>query len=105
MCFTKKKRKQRQKIYRVYPEPLPPTFTTDEIILCSGCNKNYKLTDIKINCAGCDKFFHCKIAGVCNGEGCNVLTSSNKNHKLSWCINCAKYLPGKNEIFICNKCK
>ena len=113
MCFTKKiKREQkRPKVKRVYPEPPPPTFTTDEKIRCSGCFKNFKLEDIKINCAGCDKFFHCKIAGTCYGENCASETRVGRLHRLSWCINCVPNIPenrektNRTDLCICKKCQ
>ena len=60
MCFTCSQNQQRKKkkIYRVYPEPPLPSFTTDEIIQCAACEESFNLLDIKINCAGCNQFFH-----------------------------------------------
>ena len=112
MCFTKKiKREQkRPKIGRVYPDPEPPSFTIDEVIQCSGCYNNFSLEDIKINCAGCDKFFHCKIAGTCHGIHCKTELRPGKIHRLSWCINCVPHIPENNirksrdERCICKEC-
>ena len=111
MCFTKKKQKQRKYIKKIYPEPPPPEFTVDERVRCSGCYLLFPLTEIKINCAGCDKFFHCKIAGTCYGDNCNKKTNIGNNHKLVWCIYCVdKTKPENNEKqsrdepCICNKC-
>ena len=73
MCFTHKKIREKKKIKssKIYPEPTyKPKFTMDENILCSGCFQKFYLDGIKINCAGCDKFFHCKVAGTCYGDNC-----------------------------------
>ena len=71
MCFTRKKIKEKKKIKssKIYPEPRP-TFTMDETIRCNGCFQKFTLNQIKINCAGCNKFFHCKVAGTCYGDNC-----------------------------------
>ena len=115
MCFTKKKQKQKQKQkkykQKIYPEPPPPEFTVDEKVLCSGCYLLFPLTEIKINCAGCDKFFHCKIAGTCYGDNCNQKTNIGNNHKQVWCIYCVDKTKSENnekkyrdEPCICNQC-
>lgn len=85
----------KQKAYKskVYPIPIP-SFTADESIVCSGCFNSFKLSDnqLSVNCAGCNKFFHCKIAGTCYGIKSNpcVFDSSNT---LSWCIDCVPAIP------------
>ena len=110
MCFTKKKQKQKKLKKKIYPEPPPPEFTVDEKVLCSGCCLLFPLTEIKINCAGCDKFFHCKIAGTCYGSKCNQKTNIGKNHKQVWCTGCVPDIPENNEkntreeLCICNEC-
>ena len=77
-------------------------------IKCSGCNELMLLEDIKINCAGCDRFFHCCIAGKCIGEKCRGQeTILGEIHQLSWCIYC---VPGisQNKVggkyCICTEC-
>ena len=73
--------------------------------------KNFKLDQIKINCAGCDKFFHCKIAGTCYGDNCASETRAGRLHRLSWCINCVSNIPenrektNRTEACICNECQ
>ena len=114
MCFTRscrvKREKKRPKVYRVHPKPPPPSFTMDEVIQCHGCFQRFSLDQIKINCAGCDKFFHCKIAGTCYGKHCTSEFGTNQVHRLSWCINCVPGIP-ENKIrvkredpCICNEC-
>tara|TARA_B100000963_G_C22173882_1_gene471418 strand:+ start:197 stop:547 length:351 start_codon:yes stop_codon:yes gene_type:complete len=114
MCFTRRKIKEKRKIKKtkIYPEPTykPPTFTMDESILCSGCFQRFTLDQIKINCAGCDKFFHCKIAGTCYGDNCKEETRAGRLHRLSWCTNCVPKIPenkeksDRTEECICQKC-
>lgn len=97
MCFNRKEDKARRRIKRVYPEPPPPSFTVDEVIKCSGCNENFTLSEMKIYCAGCEQFFHCKIAGTCYGKHCLSETRTGKQHNLSWCLNCVFPLPQNTE--------
>ena len=112
MCFTRKIKRERKRptVKRVYPEPPVPTFTTDETIRCEGCFKNFKLEDLKINCAGCDRFFHCKIAGTCYGDNCKSETRVGRLHRLSWCIYCVPAIPenkirqSREEPCVCNEC-
>ena len=110
MCFTKKIKRERKRIKRIHPQPKKPSFTAEEMICCSGCYQKFKLDQIKINCAGCDQFFHCKIAGTCNGLKCNSLTNRGLPHKLSWCIRCVPNIPEneekmtRDESCICNEC-
>ena len=70
-----------------------------EIIPCGFCKTLFALGDsqLQINCAGCDKFFHCGIAGKCIGKNCNSDTSIGTNHKLSWCVNCVPPIPFNKE--------
>ncbi len=107
MCFTRRVNKQRKKkkIYRVYPEPPLPSFTTDEIIQCAACEEPFNLLDIKINCAGCNQFFHCRIAGTCYGDKCKLKTNDGKIHRARWCMDCVPPIPKNNEkINIDDKC-
>ena len=111
MCCTRKvNRERRMKIHRVYPKPPPRTFTVDEVIECAGCHNNFRLADMKINCAGCDQFFHCKVAGTCYGKNCEVETFHGEKHRKCWCTDCVPPLPDnepkkeRKERCICEKC-
>ncbi len=115
MCFTRRTKKRRgkgnkMKSIKVHPKPPPPTFTIDETILCNGCFQRFSLDQIKINCAGCDKFFHCKVAGTCYGDNCKEETRAGRLHRLSWCTNCVPKIPenkekiNREEPCICQKC-
>ena len=114
MCITNKIKKQKKKIKKkkIYPKPNPPEFTTDEKILCHGCNYEFSLESnkIQIHCAGCHRFFHCKIAGTCYGKNCYTETKRGQKHYLSWCINCVPNIPenyeknNRNDNCICHNC-
>ena len=96
-CWKKQAREKiyKKKIYKkkIYPVPISE-FTADESIKCAGCYVPFLLSDNKlsVNCAGCNKFFHCKIAGTCYGiKGYNCVFDS--SNTLSWCINCVPGIP------------
>lgn len=113
MCFTRYKSREkrvRKNINKVYPmKKYTPEFTMDEIIECAGCSNKYELEQIKIHCAGCNQFFHCKIAGTCYGKNCTHTINRNI-HRLSYCINCVPNLPinkekkNRKEKCICKEC-
>lgn len=111
MCFTRHTRKKnkgnkkKSKKARVYPEI---EIVREDSIFCHGCKKYVGLDQMKINCAGCDRFFHCCIAGKCIGEKCrNQKTILGEIHQLSWCIYCVPGIPqnkvGGNDC-ICDDC-
>ena len=60
-----------------------------EIIKCGGCQEHFNLgqNEIKINCASCNNFFHCHIAGACVGSDCSVMVDGNKE-SLKYCMSC-----------------
>ena len=101
MCWTKRKKNFKKK-KRIYPKPPPLLFNSEEIIYFNGCHKNLPLSEIKINCNGCNLFYHCKIAGKCYGPNCTEMINYEKHH-LSWCLNC---IPMKipNQKYLCNEC-
>ncbi|MAD57234.1 MAG: hypothetical protein CMK44_01495 [Porticoccus sp.] len=97
MCLTLRKRKTKSgKKYKkkIYPEPSYKDLKTEdfikECICCQNCKQIFNLgsNEIKIHCAGCDKFYHCGIAGQCVGDKCNLPTMLGSKHRLSWCIHC-----------------
>ncbi len=110
-CWKKEKVKvSKQYKKKVYPIATP-IFTADEIVECGGCYNLFKLSDneLSIHCAGCNKFFHCKIAGTCYGIKGNNCVFDNSN-ALSWCINCVPSIPentinkDRYEKCICEYC-
>jgi len=119
MCFTRRKRKDKNKVYPYVSNPslkeINEIKTEDfvkECIVCYGCKEIFNLdsNEIKIHCAGCSQFFHCGIAGQCNGQNCCSLTMRNKYHRLSWCVKCVPKIEGNEEKIdgkgycTCNDC-
>ena len=114
MCLLTRKyeKRERERVISVlrYILNLHHTFTMDENIRCQGCFQRFPLDQIKINCAGCDKFFHCKVAGTCYGDNCKEETRAGRLHRLSWCTNCVPKIPenkeknDRTERCICEKC-
>lgn len=103
--FKKNKNKVHPKI--TYQERTIENYDYDKI-QCQGCKESFPLENIKINCAGCDGFFHCCIAGKCIGEKCrNQKTILGETHQLSWCIYCVPGIP-QNKVggkeCICHEC-
>jgi len=76
-----------------------------EALLCGGCRKGFSLRseEIKIHCNGCDKFFHCKIAGKCQGKDCCIQTSDGLIHRASYCYSCSK-INYRNDQCLCKDC-
>ncbi len=115
-CLQSTEKKKRRKKKKIYPENNYKNVTTEEFISecisCHNCKGIFNLASnqIKIHCAGCDKFFHCGIAGKCIGKNCNSDTSIGTNHKLSWCVNCVPSIPFNKEKIdgdgycLCNIC-
>ena len=120
MCFTRRKSNHKKKLKKnkikpyVYHENIQKITTEEflkECIICFNCKKMFNLeqNEIKINCAGCDKFFHCGIAGKCVGKNC-VHKLGNLTHQLSWCNNCVSnnefnILNKNNDKCICKQCE
>jgi len=130
MCFTKRfaREQKRPKVgsskvssskvssskvasSKVSPLPVPLSFTVEEVIQCWGCFDHFRLQDIKINCSGCSKFFHCKVAGTCHGSKCMDTLRDGTLHRKVWCIRCVDNSPmndakeSRDEQCICNECK
>tara|TARA_Y100000287_G_C14109266_1_gene299217 strand:+ start:338 stop:709 length:372 start_codon:yes stop_codon:yes gene_type:complete len=120
MCFTRRKNKQKKyKKNKIVPythvKNINDITTEDfmnECISCHHCKQIFNLgsNELKINCAGCDKFFHCGIAGKCIGPYCKQTTRRGQTHILSWCVNCVPKIEGNEEkkdgigTCICNSC-
>ena len=99
---TERKIKKYKKKTKVHPEIVK--FDPDERIPCGGCNEYFNLSsnDLKIHCNLCCKFFHCKIAGKCDGDNCKIEKSNGEIHRASYCYDCAGLI-SKNKI-LCKDC-
>jgi len=81
-----------------------------EVIECGGCNEVFTLRsgELKINCASCNRFFHCHIAGACIGPDCSTIMDGEK-HSLKYCMSCVNpYLKINimdNGQCLCKKCE
>ena len=86
---------------KYYKEQSLGSFNS-EIILCSGCNKCFHVgsNEIKLNCALCNKFFHCNIAGECMGKNC-IIKIDGINKRSRYCGDCVEY---KNNECFCLNC-
>jgi hypothetical protein len=113
MTCWKKQSERKVKKYRrksvVHPEKTkydePPTeFSIDEQIECGGCNELFDLgsNDLKIHCNLCCKFFHCKIAGKCDGDACRITLRNGQTHRASYCYDCTGLI-SQNKI-LCKDC-
>lgn len=115
MTCWKKQSERKVKKYRrksvVHPEktmkykvPEVKQFDADEQIECGGCNELFDLgsNDLKIHCNLCSKFFHCKIAGKCDGDACRITLRNGQTHSASYCYDCAGLI-SQNKI-LCKDC-
>jgi len=114
-CCMKRAKKTEKRFRRnaVYPLPsnkdIPIIDYANKIsrehIVCHHCKGNFKLSsnEIKINCAGCNKFFHCHIAGKCRGKNCTEILH-NGTHTLSYCLNCVNHMTCIEDTCLCNQC-
>jgi len=119
MCFTAKRRKRiNKKEYLWKPNKVHPLAKekvngefiekmSKEHLRCNHCDQKFTLRseEIKIHCAGCDKFYHCGIAGECIGDGCTSRLGNGMIHRLRYCNSCAKevYSDGTCLCSTCSK--
>lgn len=105
--------KNKAKKRRIQVAPLPlPEWNDDERLLCHGCNQYHPMgkNGIQIHCAGCDQFYHCRIAGTCQGPYCKKETRIGTMHNVAWCIDCVPSFAincekkDRNERCVCERC-
>jgi len=112
MTCCQRRAKRTEKRYRgnsVYPAKTRSkypvsTFTANEQISCGGCHGLFDLgsNELKIHCNLCNEFFHCKIAGKCQGSACEIITKNGTIHRASYCYGCVGLISG-NKI-LCKDC-
>ena len=92
------------KVYPVNQKQYSQTFTA-ELIPCGGCKQVFDLgsEELKIHCNLCNQFFHCKIAGKCRGDDCQVIKHTGYKHRASYCIGCVSRIY-KNGDCLCKDC-
>jgi hypothetical protein len=118
-CASKKRTKNKEKRFKknkIYPRTNYDyknskvdneliNHMRKDVILCGGCKQAFTLgsNELKIHCNGCDKFFHCKIAGKCQGTNCCLKLSDDSIHRASFCYSCAKLNYNYNQC-LCRDC-
>jgi len=108
-CMRRAKKRHRRNAARtidIIPIQVYVEKINKECIVCHHCKQmfNLKSNEIKINCAGCDKFFHCHIAGKCRGTICTEILHNGTKHSLSYCLNCVNPMTVKKDTCLCNDC-
>jgi len=80
-------------------------FFTKNELYCNGCKKNFDNININkfIICGGCEKYFHCKIAGECIGKNCMNRGFDGEIHRTQYCYCCIQLYYGGNKC-LCKKC-
>lgn len=112
MCLTRKIKRVKKYKKKVYPLPSIPDYKNigNEIYECGFCKISCSSDDIKIFCDGCEKFYHCHIAGSCVGENCTYTLASGLTHSSRYCLNCVNLNNPINtkcmgDRCICKKCE
>ena len=102
MCFKKPKKQKNKR--KVYTERQYGRFTA-ELIPCGGCQQVFDLgsEELKIHCNLCNQFFHCKIAGCCIGDDCQVIKHTGYRHRARYCLNSVAKVYKNNEC-LCKEC-
>ena len=118
-CCMKRAKKKEKTLRRkpIYPLPSSKNIpvkdyvekVSKEHIVCHHCKGNFNLSknEIKINCAGCNRFFHCHIAGKCRGTDCTEILHNGKEdtkHTFSYCLNCVNHMTCIEDTCLCNSC-
>jgi hypothetical protein len=75
-----------------------------EVINCGGCGESFDLgsNELKIHCNLCNQFFHCKIAGKCQGDNCKITVGNKTIHQASYCYDCVGLL--SDDKLLCKEC-
>ena len=99
---------------KIYPERLNSiseintdinlNFNNKNELYCNGCNSYLKDINKFIICGGCDKYFHCKIAGECIGKNCFQEGIDNEIYRTNYCYQCISIFYGGNKC-LCRNCK
>lgn len=94
MCLPRRKirkiKKNKIHPYKINPDKGGSSIIGNEHIQCGGCKQFFSLrsNELKIHCNRCEKFFHCKIAGKCDGKDCCITKTNGEIHKASYCYDC-----------------
>ena len=104
MCFFRPKNNRTTKKNKVIPVKNYGEFSAERIP-CGGCQQVFDLgsEELKIHCNLCNQFFHCKIAGKCRGDDCQVIKHTGYRHRASYCVYCVSRIYKHNEC-LCKEC-
>ena len=107
VCCGKRAKKLEKKLHKV--RSVKPDdnlqYMMNNVVLCGGCKQSFHIgsDELKIHCNHCEQFFHCKVAGECQGEDCKIIDSSGYTHKARYCYSCVSQLY-KNGTCLCIDC-
>ena len=110
LCCQKKHQKKFKRFEKkfchnkIYPLDQELKTIHENELYCSGC-KNY-VNDLNkfIICGGCEKYFHCKIAGECIGKNCMNPGFDGEIHRTQYCYCCIQLYYGGNKC-LCKSCQ
>lgn len=106
-CINENKKKMEENMKQ--REEFTKKFLS-EIITCGGCKQRFSLGDAQLtmNCASCNEFFHCNIAGRCIGDNCKI-ECDGEICRLGYCKGCVNpNIPMNTDntnICICKSCE
>ena len=105
VCCGKRAKKLEKKLHKTRETNEDIYDMVNKIVLCGGCKTGFSLEsgELKIHCNHCEQFFHCKIAGECQGDDCKIIDSSGHTHKARYCYSCVSQLY-KNGTCLCIVC-
>ena len=96
VCCGKRTKKLEKKLHKTRKTETNEDIydMVNKVVLCGGCRKGFSLEsgELKIHCNHCEQFFHCKVAGECQGEDCKIIDSSGHMHKARYCYSCVSKL-------------
>jgi len=107
-CSARTKRKLRKEI-KLHKQRSKIDYGLQEKIncsaICGGCNDLFRLDsfEFKIHCNLCEQFFHCKVAGPCRGEACQIDTGNGVKHQARYCYDCIDKVFKNGEV-LCKEC-
>ena len=59
---------------------------------------------MKLYCNGCERFYHCHIAGRCIGDNCVFKLYNGQDHRMGYCLNCVDLNLKINQDLKSNEC-
>jgi len=78
----------------------------NSVVLCGGCKQGFPINsdELKIHCNHCEQFFHCKVAGPCRGDDCQITgVYTGYTHRARYCHSCVTHIYNNGEC-LCIEC-